>query len=216
VAVALDYFVSVIAAGGPRLWPLVPPGLINVGDPLPIMVGLHYPDRTTPANGRIEVTVTGPKAGLNDLVAKHGLVVPPGGPDPVNAWTATLQQIAAGYGGVLPIPTFTSTVTLHDDGMHNDGAMEPDGIYANTVKGITQFEGTYNFHAVARYGTTCQATREAFWSLTVGLKDDPYGTVVKGRNQRPGRKPTKPAATPKKGSTRKVSRGKSAPASKRR
>jgi hypothetical protein len=63
--------------------------------------------------------------------------------------------------------------------------MEPDGIYANTINGITHFEGTYSFPAVARYWTACPATREAFRPLTVGLKDDPYGTVVKRGNQRP-------------------------------
>jgi hypothetical protein len=31
--VALGYFVSVIVKDGPRLWPLVPPALIDVGDP---------------------------------------------------------------------------------------------------------------------------------------------------------------------------------------
>jgi hypothetical protein len=190
--VALDYFVSVIAKGGPQLTPLPPPHYIDVGDPLPIVVGLHYPDRTVPANAKVTVTVIGPKASIRDLVAKHGLVVPPGGPDPVNAWTATLQQIAASNGGVLPIPTFTSTVALFDDGMHEDGAMEADGVFANTIKGITKFEGSYDFHAVARYGEQCKASREAFWSLTVGLKDDPYHHVVKDQPGQPPRGSGKP------------------------
>ena len=60
------------------------------------------------------VTITGPKLNISDLVTQHGLVAPPGGPDPVNAWTATLQQIAANNGGVLPVPTFTRTVRLYD------------------------------------------------------------------------------------------------------
>ena len=142
--------------------------------------------------------MTGPKVSIRDLVTKHGLVVPPGGPDPVNAWTATLQQIAAANGGVLPVPTFTSTVTLFDDGAHEDGAMDADGVFGNTIKGITKFEGTYDFHAVARYGEDCRASREAFWSLTVGLKDDPYYHVVKDQPRRPpkpaGKLPARKAA----------------------
>src|ERR1700676_5337273 len=123
------------------------------------MVGLHSPDRATPANGRIEVTVTGPRASLRELVAKHGLLPTPRGPDPVNAWTATLQQIAASTRGVLPIPTFTRTVTLHDDGVFNDGAMEPDGIYANTVKGITPFSKAPT--TFTRYLTTVPTAQRA-------------------------------------------------------
>ncbi|HEV2986022.1 MAG TPA: vWA domain-containing protein, partial [Vicinamibacterales bacterium] len=197
--VALDYFVSVIVDGGPRLTPLQPLHPVDVGDPLPLLVGLHYPDRTVPANGEVIVNVTGPKASIRDLVAKHGLVAPPGGADPVNAWTATLQQIAATSGGVLPVPTFTKTVKLFDDGNHQDGAMEPDGVFGNVVHGLTKFEGTYDFHAVARYGGSCRATREAFWSLTVGLKDDPYRYIVRDQPGRPG-----------KGSTRQMTRKRSA------
>ena len=53
-------------------------------------------------------------------------------------------------------------------------------------------EGTYDFHAVARYGEQCKASREAFWSLTVGLKDDPYHHVVKDQPRRPARGSRKP------------------------
>jgi hypothetical protein len=177
--VALDYFVSVIANGGPRLTPLPPSYHIDVGDPLLVMLGLHYPDRTVPADAEIMVTITGPKLSIRDLVTQHGLVGPPGGVDPVNSWTATLQQIEANNGGVLPVPTFSSTIRLFDDGNHQDGAMEPDGIFAATIHGLTRFEGTYDFHAIARYGRDCPGSREAFWSLTVGLKDDPYRYIVR-------------------------------------
>jgi hypothetical protein len=179
--IALDYFVSVIADGGPRLTPLPPPQHIDVGDPLPLTVGLHYPDRTVPPDAQVTVTVTAPRVSLRDLVAQHGLITAPPGVDPVSDWTATLQQIAASNGGVLPVPTFTKTIQLFDDGNHNDGAMEPDGVFAATIDGLTGREGTYQFHAIARYGRECPATREAFWSLTVGLEDDPYHHIAKGR-----------------------------------
>ena len=66
--------------------------------------------------------------------------------------------------------------------------MEADGVFGNTINGITKFEGTYDFHAVARYGEQCKASREAFWSLTIGLKDDPYHHVVKDQPGRPARR----------------------------
>ena len=75
---------ALIAKGGPQLTPLPPPHHIEVGDPLPILVGPHYPDRTVPANADIRVTVTGPKASIRDLVTNWSRR-PPGGPDPVNA-----------------------------------------------------------------------------------------------------------------------------------
>lgn len=127
------------------------------------------------------MTVTAPRVSLSDLVAQHGLITAPPGVAPVSDWTATLQQIAANNGGVLPVPTFTKTIQLFDDGNHNDGAMEPDGVFAATIDGITGQEGTYQFHAIARYGRDCPATREAFWSLTVGLEDDPYRHIAKDR-----------------------------------
>jgi hypothetical protein len=179
--IALDYFVSVVADGGPKLQPLVPTQLVDVGDPLPVLVGLQYPDRTVPELATVEVAVTGPKVSLTDLVAQQPAAPAAGGADPVNSWTATLQQLAAANGGVLPVPTFTKTVRLFDDGMHKDGAMESDGIFGATLNGLTKCDGTYDFHAVATYGDACQATREAFWSVTVGLKDDPYANPLKSR-----------------------------------
>ena len=81
------------------------------------------------------MTVTAPRVSLSDLVAQHGLITAPPGVDPVSDWTVTLQQIAANNGGVLPVPTFTKTIQLFDDGNHNDGAMEPDGVFAATIDG---------------------------------------------------------------------------------
>ena len=102
-----------------------------------------------------------------------------GGPDPVSDWTATLQAIAAASDGELPLPTFDKVYELYDDGAHDDGEMEPDGIFAVTPAVFTDYEGTYTFHACARYGVDCIATREAMWAVvTVGLDDNPYHTEV--------------------------------------
>ena len=64
-------------------------------------------------------------------------------------------------------------LTLHDDGRHDDGAMEPDGIFNHPVADLTRVEGTYQFRAVAQYGSGCVATREAHWSLHVEPGIDP-------------------------------------------
>ncbi len=62
---------------------------------------------------------------------------------------------------------------LFDDGDHDDGAMEPDGIYNNRLKELTRVEGTYHFRAVATYGSSCRASREAVWSVHVEPGIDP-------------------------------------------
>lgn len=175
---AVRYFVAVTADGGPVLRPMPPEHLVRPGSPLPIKVGLHYPDGSVPPNAEVQVTVTTPGGSLIDLVARHGRVAGGGGPDPVSDWTATLQAIAAASGGELPLPTFDKVFDLYDDGAHDDGAMEPDGIFSVTPPVFTAYEGTYTFHARARYGLDCHATREAMWAVTVGLDDNPYHTEV--------------------------------------
>jgi hypothetical protein len=68
---------------------------------------------------------------------------------------------------------------LFDDGAHDDGAMESDGVYANPIGDLLRFEGSYTFHAVATYGETCHGRREAMWSLNVDLGIDSGQTDVR-------------------------------------
>ena len=56
--------------------------------------------------------------------------------------------------------------------------MEPDGIYADEFHDLTRFEGTYRFHAIATYSTTCKGRREAQWAIQVGLGIDPDRSSV--------------------------------------
>jgi hypothetical protein len=198
--VALRYFVTVIADGGPRFYPLRPDGHVDVGDPMPILAALHYPDRTTPP-AEVDVTVTAPTVSLRDILSAYGPAPAGTGPDPVNSWTATLQLAAAANGGQLPVAPITRTFHLFDDGDHGDGAMEPDGIYGLVVDDLTKVDGTYEFQAVARYGSQLQGRRETTWSVTVGLKDDPYSWEApkRGRTQPPSQgKEDKPSPRARK------------------
>jgi hypothetical protein len=108
-----------------------------------------------------------------------GLQPPSTDVDAVGAFHATLQSIARRAGGALPVPTSTITVPLFDDGSHDDGAMEPDGIYNNRLTDLTRVEGTYEFRAVATFGEGCTATREAFWSIHVEPAVDPGRSDVR-------------------------------------
>lgn len=65
------------------------------------------------------------------------------------------------------VSTETRRFTLFDDGKHFDGAMEPDGIFGAEIQNLTQFEGEYQFHAIAQFGSEMQYSREVFWTMTV-------------------------------------------------
>lgn len=172
------YFFLVVCTGGPKLVPLPGRKRIYTGDPIDPMVGLHYSNRTTPTNAQVELSVEVPGAALGQLATEAGLRPPITSGDAVDAFHATLQAIARQAGGVLPIPTSTVNFPLFDDGLHDDGAIEPDGIYNHRLKDLTRVEGTYQFRAVATYGEECRATREAHWSVHVEPGIDPDRSEV--------------------------------------
>lgn len=183
------YFFLVVSAGGPKLVYLGGPSRVYTGDTIDPLVGLHYHNRTTP-EAQVELTITVPTVALGQLVTEAGLRPPSTSADAVSAFYATLQAIVRQSGGVLPIPTSTVRVPLFDDGTHQDGAMEPDGVYNHRLKDITRAEGAYQFRAVATYGEGCRATREAFWSIHVepGIDSGRSGvTVIDVTDQPDGR-----------------------------
>jgi hypothetical protein len=184
------YFFLVVCSGGPKLVPLSTPRRLYTGDPIDPLVGLHYGNRTTPHHAQVELTVEVPGVALGQLTTDAGLHQPMISADAVDAFHATLQAIARKAGGVLPVPTSTVRVPLFDDGLHDDGAMEPDGIFNHRLKDLTRAEGTYQFRAVATYGEGCRAMREAHWSLHVEPGIDPDRsdvTVVDVADQPDGR-----------------------------
>jgi hypothetical protein len=77
-------------------------------------------------------------------------------------------------------------VPLFDDGAHDDGGMEADGIYGNPLDDLLRFEGAYTFHAVATYGEDCPGRREVMWSLHVDPGIDPGRTDVSVVGAGPG------------------------------
>jgi hypothetical protein len=160
------YFLLVISSGGPKLVYLGGPGRVYTGDHIDPLIGLHYSNGTSP-KAQVELTVNAPTIALGKLVTDAGLCPPAISADGVDAFYATLQSIAHQAGGVLPVPTSMLKFPLFDDGVHQDGAMEPDGIYNHRLTNITCAEGTYQFRAVATYGEECRSTREALWSIHV-------------------------------------------------
>ena len=172
------YFYLILCDGGPKLTQLGGPRRVYTGDAIDPRVGLHYPNGTTPRPATVELTITGPQVALGQLVSAAGLRPPDVAADAVGAFRATLQAIAREAGGALPVGRSSITVPLFDDGDHDDGAMEPDGIYNHRLTDLTKVEGTYEFRAVATFGEGCRATREAHWSIHVEPGIDPGCTKV--------------------------------------
>src|SRR5262249_8540969 len=142
------------------------------------MVALHYPNRSFPTGATVQLFIERPGLALGQLTSQAGLRPPQTGADPVDGFRSTLQDIARQAGGVLPIPISRLEIPLFDDGLNNEGAMELDGIFNNRLKDLTRVEGTYQFRAVASYGVTCRATREAHWAVHVEPAIDPGRSVV--------------------------------------
>jgi hypothetical protein len=171
------YFFLVVCTGGPKLVHLGGPRRVYTGDPLDSLVSLHYGNGTTP-DAEVKLIIKAPTVALGQLVMSAGLQPPSTAVDAVSGFYATLQSIARRSGGTLPVSTTTITVPLFDDGDHDDGAMEPDGVYNNRLKDLTKVEGTYEFRAVATFGEGCTATREEFWSVHVEPAIDPKRSDV--------------------------------------
>lgn len=170
------YFITIIADGGPRLEPLPYPRQIYSGDTIMPLVALRYTDGTTTL-ADVQLSIEAPDVALGRLVAQAGLAKPIIDGDSVDGFRATLQEIAAGPGGLV-IPTRNVIVPLRNDEPQVVHTMEPSAVYGTLLSDLTRNEGTYTFHARARYGDGCHATREAIWSIYVDCGIDTRQTKV--------------------------------------
>jgi V8-like Glu-specific endopeptidase len=170
-------FVSIVADGGPRMQAVPQTRRLYTGDRFSPRVALRRLDGSAP-HAEVKVAITGPGVALGSLVAEHGLVQGTVGDEPVDAFSATLQAIAAEAGGELPLHESTVEVALVDDGIHDGGAMDRDGIFGNPLDDLLKFEGTYQLHAAGSYGVACRGQREAMWSIHVEPGIDAGRTTV--------------------------------------
>src|SRR5260370_25891731 len=90
------------------------------------------------------------------------------GGDVIPPRQSTLTGLEASSGKPA-IAYIDQTFDLFDDSRHEDGAMEPDGIFGNPLTDLLKIEGHYAFRAVATYGDACTATPEALWPLYVDV-----------------------------------------------
>lgn len=177
-AVDVRFFVNVVVKGGPSFVRLKPDSTYYTGDKINPLVRLRNTDGTTPRNARVKLTVTTPVNGAGNVLtqAKLGSATTLGG-DTIPARQSTLRALEAASG--TPAITYVDRdFDLFDDSRHEDGAMEPDGIFGNPLTDLLKTEGNYTFRAVATYGDQCTATREMLWSLHVDVGISPTHTDV--------------------------------------
>lgn len=185
-AVEMRFFVNVVAKGGPVLVRLNPDRKYYTGDSFRPLVMLRNANGSKPRNAKVKLTVTGPANSIGNLLSqsKFGPAASLNG-DVIPARQATLQTVEKNTGN--PAVTYsTQTVDLFDDGFHEDGAMEPDGIFGDVFPALLKTEGTYTFHAIATYGDACVTTREVMWSLHIDVGVDPGNSGVSVNVGNPG------------------------------
>jgi hypothetical protein len=175
--VAVGYFVNVIARGGPSLRPFSQPRRLYTGDVLHPKVILQFPDETVPRGGEVELSIRRPAASVGTVLAQHGL-----GPpklvdgDTIPARQATLTAIEQSTGS--PVTGYVEAHHTLTDGAEGAGTFEPAGLFGRRLDDVLVVEGTYTFHARARFGVGCTATREVQWSHHVSVGVDPDATPV--------------------------------------
>ncbi len=170
------FFVTVLATGGPVLRVKDKRTRYFTGDRVNPLVALARPDGYPPHDASVSLVVTRPTASVGTILSQSGLRSSTGA-DAIPPRFATLQQLEKEHGGPL-VPYEGVTRRLYDDGTHEDGAMEPDGVFGNPWDDLLLHEGNYTFRAVATFGHECSATREVSWSVHVAIGIDPGKTGI--------------------------------------
>ena len=174
---ALNYFINVLARGGPSLRPIAQPQRLYTGDVLNPRVILQFADETVPAGGTVSLSLRRPAKSVGTILAQKGL-----GPskvingDVLPPRQATLTAIEQGTGAPVT-GHIESNYQLTDASSDTDTFM-PAGVFGKRLKDVLVVEGSYTFHAVAQVGLGCTATRECQWSYDVAVGIDPGSTPV--------------------------------------
>jgi hypothetical protein len=173
----VNYFVNVIARGGPSLWPFSQPARLYTGDVLNPRVMLQFPDETVPVGGKVALTLRRPAKSVGTIIASNGLraaqVV---NGDVLPERQATLKTIEQNSGAPVT-DYFESHYDLSSDS-ESTGSFRPAGIFGKRLENVLVVEGNYTFHAKASVGRDCTVTRECQWSYHVSIGIDPNSTVV--------------------------------------
>jgi len=183
--VAVNYFITINATGGPVLRPLTESRRLYTGDVLHPQVLLQFPDETVPRGGQVRLRLRRPSASVGTVLAEHGLGAPRVvAGDVIPARQATLSALEAATG--TPVTGYVDEEhVLADDGP-GAGTFMPSGRFGKRLEASLVVDGTYTFHARAQVGLGCDVTREVQWSYHVSVGIDPESTTVEAEPVPPG------------------------------
>ena len=175
--VDVNYFINVIARGGPSLRPFSLPRRLYTGDVLHPKVILQFADETVPQGGKVALTLKRPATSVGTILSQHGL-----GPvrlvngDTIPARQATLTAIEKHQG--KPVTGYVEEIHTLTDSAEGSGTFMPAGLFGKRLDSVLVVEGNYTFHARAQFGVSCTGTREVQWSHHVSVGIDPKFTTV--------------------------------------
>lgn len=174
----VDYFINVIARGGPSLRPYQQPRRLYTGDVLHPKVIFQYPDETVPPGGEVTLTVRRPDTSVGTLLSQVGLGTPRViNGDVIPARQATLSQIEDNTGA--PVTAYVEETHAMSSSGAAAETFRPAGIFGVRLMDALVVEGTYTFHAKAQLLIEgCKLTREVQWSHHVSVGIDPDATSV--------------------------------------
>jgi hypothetical protein len=174
------YFVNILAKDGPSIALTNRRRVYYTGEDYNPRVVLSTKDGFKVDHAHVKITVQRPSDGTGNILSKYPYenAIEEIDGDVIPARTVALNKITAKQGGQALITYSKETFELFDDGNHDDGAMEPDGVFGHKLPAFFRQEGHYTFRAVATYGHGCTGTRETTWSVLVQVGIDGGKTEV--------------------------------------
>jgi hypothetical protein len=172
------FFLNVVVKDGPAMKLINRKTKYHTGDTINPLVSIVKADGFAPANSKVKLIIKKPVESAGNILSKTGLkTVSETDGDALSPRFATLQQLEVEQ--KKPLISYTEeTVELFDDASHEDGGLEPDGIFGNPLKDLLRHEGNYTFHALATYGEGCLGTRELTWTVHVDTGVDAGNTTI--------------------------------------
>jgi V8-like Glu-specific endopeptidase len=178
-AVDVQYFVNVLAKGGPRLRRLDSRKIYYTGDTINPLIKLEYTNETTPSDATATVIVSKPSASTGTVLTQSKLTAAEViDADTIPARYATLMKLERDSG--KPVVEYVQqTHQLLSDPANTAGAFNKNsGLFGLHFEKLLTIEGNYTFHARTQYGQNCSSTRELFWSVHVEIGIDPDNTDI--------------------------------------
>ena len=178
-AIDVEYFVNILATGGPRLRLVSTRKKYYTGESYTPIIKLECENETAPRKTSGKIHVARPSSSMGSLLVKSGLS---------SGITIDADTIPARYATLMKLESESETpiveypVNVYDLGTgpkDTGGAFEVHaGLMGRYFDDLFTVEGNYTFRAVTEYGHDCRTTRELTWSVHVEVGIDSDNTQV--------------------------------------